>query len=897
MNLFRESWSEVPFTRKIDFIRRHAAVLLLFPLCCLLGTAALWLPLELWVASERESIRQEAAARTSSLARAYADQLLRTVQSIDQMLDFLKYEWIEAAAPINLQKQRARGLFGSDQVLHASIISADGRLLTTNSDLPLRTQYASQEFFSYHQQSLSDTLFISRYNFDDRTGRPLITFSRRLTHADGRFGGIALISVSPSYLASFYDKASLSENDFISARLVSGPLLATKIGQSAGAVQPIYRQDPVYRQASGVLEESGEKFIDLQDRIVAWQMIADYPLVALASLREDAVYGSFGKQQRQYYVTAWLVTGLLVALTAVAFLLSLRLLWERSERRALAEIFRLSVEKAREGYFMLRPVFDRNGQATDFLFEDCNDRGASMLGRTKATLVGAILSAIHSADDFEEAKKLFCHTLDTGYHEDEIRLPPGSKIQAEWIHRRIVRSDSRLALAVRDVSETKKHESELANLANTDRLTGLPNRHWFAHFMPVALDRARLANGCLALLLIDLDDFRNVNDTLGHAAGDLLILAIAARLKAAVLPTDHVIRLGGDEFLIVLEQVEETTAVQQMAKTLLATLDEPFDLIHGGKHRMRASIGISLYPHDGEDPSSLIKHADIAMYAAKTAGKNRLYFYRAELSEKLIRRIAKEDALRAAIHRDEFVIHYQPIVAAGTGRLSSMEALLRWQHPEYGTVYPLDFIQTAEDCRLILPIGLLVMQKVCMHLAQWREQGLPLVPVSINVSAIQLNEGNVAADLSSSMTRYDIEPSQIGIELTESCMLATDSTSSKQLDAIRATGVRLLIDDFGTGYSSLAQLQELQIDVLKIDRIFVKRLEEAEKSRIFLRAILSLAKSLNIGVIAEGVETEEQLAVLRQMEVDKIQGNFVSRPVDASAVPALLQTGDCQSVS
>ena len=407
------------------------------------------------------------------------------------------------------------------------------------------------------------------------------------------------------------------------------------------------------------------------------------------------------------------------------------------------------------------------------------------------------------------------------------------------------------------------------------------------NYLPTSLEQAKKIHASVALLLIDLDDFKNVNDTLGHAAGDELLKAVAAKLQSLLRPGDHIVRLGGDEFIIISEGYEISANVSPLAERIFNALNEPFTLKDGHAHAIRASIGISVYPQDGFESDTLIKHADIAMYAAKAAGKNRYHFYQTHLSDTLVLRVNKEQALRAAIERDEFVLHYQPRVDTYTGKLRSAEALVRWEHRERGLIPPIEFIEVAEKTGLIVRLGEMIIEKACMQIAEWKRRKLPIVPISINVSALQFDKGNVKAMLASCLRRYAIDPSLIGVELTESCMIDDDKVP-RELEALRAMGVKLLIDDFGTGYSSLAQLQELDVDILKIDQAFTRRLCDGEEGKAFFKAIVSMADALDICIVAEGVETVEQLHVLQVLSCEEVQGNFISRPVPANEMASLM---------
>jgi diguanylate cyclase (GGDEF)-like protein len=390
------------------------------------------------------------------------------------------------------------------------------------------------------------------------------------------------------------------------------------------------------------------------------------------------------------------------------------------------------------------------------------------------------------------------------------------------------------------------------------------------------------------MLFIDLDDFKNVNDALGHSTGDELLQAAAARLQSLLRPNDRVVRLGGDEFTVILGQVAGEADAAQVAERVLAAFRQPFDLARV-RHTVGASIGISLFPRDGNDVEALLKNSDIAMYRAKTQGKGHYHFYTPALSASLKARLDTEHALQEAIALDQFVLFYQPRVAAASGELRGMEALVRWVHPKRGLVPPLEFIPLAEETGLILKLGELVVEHACAQIAQWKSLGLPLVPVSINVSPHQFHHGNIRELFTNCLARHRLDPSVVDIEITESAMMGDQAEVATELAKIRAHGIKLLVDDFGTGYSSLSLLQQIDMDVLKVDRAFTSGLGKSAEGEVFFRAIVSMAHALGMQVVAEGVETADQLRILQALSCDEIQGYFISRPVPANEARALLE--------
>jgi diguanylate cyclase (GGDEF)-like protein/PAS domain S-box-containing protein len=871
------------------FVRRHLPVIAAWPAAALLLVCLLWTLTLSVLERERGKVQHETMRHASSLAHSYAQQLERTVEHMDQVTLHLKYEWEEGGRHVNLERQREKGLYPPAYQLYASIVGRDGTLVTSTFPFERLYNFSDERYYQVHRANAGAGFLVTGPSMSRRLGTSVVHFSRRLDTPAGEFDGTAMVAVETSYLAAFQDESTLGRNDFVSVRYIDGPLLTTKIGQSPGASRIFYRSDPVFPAPAGVLSEPAAKFRDDKARFVAWEKLDRYPLVALAALSMENAFASYAVTARNYKGVATAGSLLLFLLAAVGALLSARLAWRRLQEEEIKQTYRLAVDAAREGFYMLRPLYDRDGRAADFQVEDCNERAAEMIGMSKADLVGRTVGELYHGEYGASQLDKLRRAFELSFYEDEVRVTPHSRLKVNWVHRKLVRSGGALALTIRDISDIKAHEQQLSNMANADALTALPNRNWLINYLPLAIERTANEGVSLAILFIDLDDFKNINDTLGHVAGDELLKAVAARVRALVRASDHVVRLGGDEFTVILEGVAHVEDVSRVARQIVDALAEPFTLGRSIGNRVHASIGISVFPQDGKDGETLLKHADVAMYAAKAAGKGRFHFYHAQLSDRLVLRLNREQALRQAIERDEFVLHYQPRVDTVTGKLCSMEALVRWVHPERGLVQPLEFIAVAEDTGLILALGRIVIEKACAQMARWKAEGLPLVPVSINVSALQFNEGNVKTILAASMSRHGVEASLIGVELTESCMAGEDETVSGELEGLRMLGVKLLVDDFGTGYSSLSQLQRLNVDILKVDRAFTLTLCEGAEGRALFKAIVSMADALDICIVAEGVETSQQLGVLQSLACDEVQGHLVSPPVPAEDMAQLMK--------
>ncbi|MBC7685627.1 MAG: EAL domain-containing protein, partial [Bdellovibrionales bacterium] len=407
---------------------------------------------------------------------------------------------------------------------------------------------------------------------------------------------------------------------------------------------------------------------------------------------------------------------------------------------------------------------------------------------------------------------------------------------------------------------------------------GLPNRHWFLGHIATAIVQARADHTEFGLLFIDLDEFKHVNDSQGHAVGDQLLKAAAQRLASLLRPSDHVVRFGGDVFIVLLSPSEGDLQIAAVAARIVGAFATPF-AIADDVQVVGASVGICVFPRDGGDAETLIKHSDIAMYSGKSEGKGQFRFFDPSLSATLKTRAQLRDGLVDAIAQDQFMLHYQPRVDTRTGELLSMEALLRWRHPSLGMVPPLEFIPLAESSGLILQIGEMVIDKACAQLAAWQQQHAALVPVSINVSPKQFRRGSIKQHLAAAPERHGVAARLLEVEITESAMMGDQDEIIAELAAIRALGIKLHVDDFGTGYSSLSQLQRLKMDVLKVDRAFTAELGNSAEGKVFFQAIVSMAHALGMSVVAEGVETAAQLATLQSLACNEVQGYFIARPM------------------
>jgi len=432
----------------------------------------------------------------------------------------------------------------------------------------------------------------------------------------------------------------------------------------------------------------------------------------------------------------------------------------------------------------------------------------------------------------------------------------------------------------------KAAEQNLRFVASHDPLTGLFNRSMFNERLQQALAQAGRFERSLALLFIDLDGFKVINDTVGHNAGDALLAELATRLRTTLREGDVIGRMGGDEFVVLIEEFVEAAQVAEVAKKVLETLARPFQL-QGREFEVTASLGISLYPEDGKDAQTLLKSADIAMYLVKQQGKNSFRFYAPQMNVHLVERLSLESALRRAIDRGELLLLYQPKVGVRDGQMSGVEALVRWQHPTQGMISPSEFVPVAEDAGLMAAIGEWVLHTACRQLRAWREQGLPSLRMAINISPRQFSQDSLIQVVREALHHMAVDPSRLELEIREEMVLRNPERAIRLLAQFRELGVRLVIDDFGTGYSSLNYLKRLRVDSVKIDRSLILDLPSNADAMALTRGVVAMAHSLGIAVTAEGVETREQWEVLNQLGCEEMQGNYFSAPVMGDLVAGI----------
>jgi diguanylate cyclase (GGDEF)-like protein/PAS domain S-box-containing protein len=501
------------------------------------------------------------------------------------------------------------------------------------------------------------------------------------------------------------------------------------------------------------------------------------------------------------------------------------------------------------------------------------------------------------ADGTRTSAEALAQRIGTGI-ELSAKRKDGSRFPIEIMLSPLASADGVLVTAaIRDISRRKalertarKQALKIIHSAEHDALTGLPNRVLLNDRIGLATALAARHGAKAAILFLDLDGFKHINDSLGHPVGDKLLQSIARRLETCVRGVDTVSRQGGDEFVVLLSEIDKPDDAAIIARRMLDAVADAHSIEDRDLH-ITTSIGVSIYPEDGANAEALIKHADTAMYQAKETGRETYRFFTPEMNERAVARQSIEEDLRRAVQHDELALHYQPKIDVETGRITGSEALIRWRHPTRGLVSPAEFIPVAEDSGLIRPIGDWVLHEACRQAAVWLEADLPLGTIAVNVSAVQFADEGFVDRLFEVLQETGLDPKLLQLEITEGVLMRRVQSTAAKLQTLRESGVQIALDDFGTGYSSLSYLRKFPVDVLKIDQSFVSQIGVMKDDTALITAIIDMARALQLRVVAEGVETEAQLGFLASQKCDEAQGYLISRPVAANLFAGLLAEG------
>ncbi|HEY4072176.1 MAG TPA: EAL domain-containing protein [Herbaspirillum sp.] len=834
-------------------------------------------------------VRNEAATavtseveRNENLALALEEQTIRIIRNIDQLLLIIKDQVEQTGSSPSVSRLIAGKIIDSETYTFAGVTNAHGDIIAT-AQPTLPANLGDRDYFQEQRHNTDHHLVISKPRIGRFSGRRVILFSRRVDKPDGSFGGVVIIGIDPRVFTKLYEKPRLPPSAVIALLKNDGIILARRIGLYSIAETEIHNADLLARIHGTPGGFSFKTALAGATRFVSARILADYNLTVTIGTVESEVLANARRKGRDLYIEAMFETAFVWLFCGILATILMRQRRSETHIRNQAAL----LDKARDA-IIVRTLTHK--------IVYWNKGAERLYGWSAEEAIGQQISALLTGDP-----QVSDHAAETVLKEGEWRGEIEQRhkngslftVEAHWT---LVSGDAREPQSIfeinTNVSNRKINERKIHYLAYYDSVTGLPNRLYLQDRLASALERSSRNKHPGALLLIDLDNFKTLNDTLGHDKGDLLLQEVASRLQANARRVDTVARLGGDEFVMMLEDLadEEQTAgsqVHTVGEKILGALSQPYD-INGALYHTSASIGITLFYNNQDQANDLLKRADMAMYQAKAAGRNAMRFFSPAMQAAVSRRAQLETDLRDGLSRNEFVLHYQAQIDS-EDRINGVEALIRWQHPQHGLVSPAEFIPLAEDSGLIFPLGLWVLNTACRQLALWAANPhSAALSISVNVSARQFQHPHFVDILLEVLQQTGANPHRLKLELTESLFVTDMEIAAAKMNTLRAQGVEFSLDDFGTGYSSLSYLKRLPLKQLKIDQSFVRDVLTDSNDAAIAIMIVALARSLGLEVIAEGVESVEQRQFLLEHGCPLYQGYLFSRPVPAAEFEALL---------
>ena len=835
--------------------------------------AMLWSAIGYRLVEEHGALEHGAERATANIAGAAEQGVARTIEAIDQRLRFVRDAFRRDPDGFSLNYIASDSGYQDGVVMQIALIDAEGRLRLTNLGPTDRSMDLSDRpHFRIHLERSDDILHVSRPVLGRVSGRWSVQFTRKLYAADGRFAGVVVCSLDPYWLTQFHELLDISGNMLLlgadgvvraaapSVALLGRDLSATRLGRM------------VAEEDAGSLRM--EETEDGPEQIISFRRLRNYPITVAVGMDLEPLLASY---ERIFVAMVSIGVGLTLLVAAAGFLMI------RHKRRLIAsrEVLRNAVENLDQGLVMI----DRAGRISL-----CNSRYVSMLelpaelaepGSDYGQLVRwqavqGEFGALHRNRSVEELLDAFTRTRAPGVRLKERIRPNGTVLEIRLRNL----ADGGMVCTFTDITDRRRAEAEIHHLAHHDGLTDLANRVLLEERLAQALALAERRGGGLAVLCLDLDRFKSINDGFGHGAGDELLRKVAQRLRMVARASDIVSRVGGDEFVLVQTVLSHPGDVASLAERLMAELSGPYELL-GQSVSLEASMGMAVFPTDGRTVEALLKNATTALHRAKEAGHGAVCFFEPAMEARLRERNWMERDLRAALATRGISLYFQPLHDSATREVLAYEALLRWRHPERGFVSPAEFIPLAEECGLILPLGRWVLEEACAAAAAWTQP----CTVAVNLSPAQFRRGNLPALVAEVLAGTGLPAHRLELEVTEGLLMEDAEGTLEVVRAVKRLGVGLALDDFGTGYSSLSYLRRFPFDKLKIDRSFIQAIGADAGARAIVEAILAMAHSLGLRVTAEGVETEEQLAFLRSHGCDQIQGFLLGRPMPAEQLP------------
>jgi len=848
-------------------VNTHSLLPELTALLCLL--ALLWASITIALSHEYYATELAAEQSTGNLARAFEESTRRTIGEIDQTLLSARASYAAQGEQFHFGEWARTQILPDQMTAAIGMADRHGHVFADTLPIPPNVSIADRPHFRAQINPVLDRLFISQPVHGRVSKQDTIQFTRKLLGPQGEFAGVAVLSLGCDELSRFYQTLDLAKG-FVSLLssdgivLARGPLVPDIIGAS---VRGLPAFESAQRHGSGVLSFR-DKWSGVEE-IASFRSLKDYPLIVMVGFDANTVF-------RHY----WSLRGrlLLGGTIATVALIAIGVFWLKQKLRTLASrrALTITLETISQGILML--------DAQDHV-QVINPRALDLLGLPQETSTEVRKLAALRANDLTgsgvgNGTRAIPSTSNEYDSCFETARDDGKIIEV----RRHALRDGGAVHTYDDVTDQRLADARVRYLAHHDTLTGLANRVQLRDRIPELVEPCADAPVSTAFMMIDLDGFKGINDTLGHDAGDQLLIVVARRLQELVQETDFVARLGGDEFVILQPGLCEVGEAVRLARLVLQRLADPVE-VAGQKVRIGASIGIAFHPRDGQDCDALLKHADIALYRAKADGRGAFRCF----DEQMIRTVNEhrllESDLRSALDNQELEVHFQPEFTGDSLEVSGFEALARWRHPIRGYISPAVFIPVAEQCGLINRLGCWVLEHACTAAASWQPQRR----VAVNVSLLQLRDGELHDEIAAILMRTGLPAELLEIEVTESVMADDNRVVLDTLHALKAMGISITLDDFGTGYSSLSYLRRFPFDKIKIDRSFVQGQASDQGVRIILEAILAMCHNLGLAVVGEGVETRQQLMMLQHRGCTEVQGYLLGRPMRPNLVEEFLR--------
>ena len=856
-------------TKSIKNIYWQISVVFLAFLACIWGAVAYQMH------QARQDALAAAAKEMDNLARVVCAHFASHIASLDAVLQTLRRERSTHGARFPERFEAASELLKGHAPAWMRVADAHGRLQhqypSTAPPIRLDPQSNGRSVFV----GGGDKLYLSASHADSEPGEVFITLTRPL-QKDGRFAGTISLSIAAGGLISLYDTLNLGTAGVIAIRQPDGTAL---IRSKRIELAPVKRIE--FQPGGGHFV--GRSAVDQTERLFSYRSIGDLGLFVVVGYATDDAMASYNRQSRALVWAGSLCSAAVLLLALVLF---------RSLARTQRVVRMLSESEARfrslaslsENWY-----WEQDGNLRFTAFEGQGMPFPDSLGKTYDEL--PVVFAETDRRAYSAAVEAHESFRDIEY---EVKQSDGTTQYYSICGLPVLDSENRLIGyrgTGRSITDRKAGEARLIFLSRNDSLTGLPNRTLMEDRLAQAIAHADRTNGLVAVLFLDLDHFKRVNDSLGHHVGDELLKGVGQRLLRIVRKSDTVCRLGGDEFIVLLPEVGNVQDIAHVAKKVIATVAEPHE-IDKNQLYVTCSVGIAVHPMDGKTRQDLLKNADAALYHAKQHGRNNFQFFTSEINARLSDRLLVENDLRHALENREFRLHYQRKIAAYSGELTGVEALIRWQHPTRGLLHPSAFISVAEECGLIPRIGEWVLNEACAQNKRWQDRGLFHVPMAVNVSSLQFGQRSFLDSLDHALRESTLAPEFLELELTESAVMKDGEESIALLHRLKDTGVQLTIDDFGTAYSSLNYLKRFPIDKVKIDRSFISDIESDQIDFAIVGAIVTLAHSMGLKVVAEGVETAKQRDLVTAHWCDEMQGYLFGMPAEAGEFEQDLLSAD-----